>query len=329
MAIQRRCILAAVIVAVICSVAGQAAGQTSLATLRGKVVDEQGGVLPGATVTIKQAETNFTRTGVTNEKGQYYVPSLPSGSYQVTVELSGFGDREAGDEPPGRPGGDRRLHAQGGHTPGNGGGERARHHRGNPGHAGEHGGQEADRQPSHHQPELRGSREARARRHVERRQRHGLFDRGPAPVPEPGVRRRRHQRPAVLRHAGRVVPAGLGAGIPGDDQRLLRRVRPGVGRRAERHHPQRIEHLLGPPLRLLPQRQHGHAALRRPVQEGFERQVRHQPADLPRRGAGVQSVPRGRVPGRPGPEEQGVLLWRVRDVQQQPGRGPRHLAVLA
>jgi outer membrane receptor protein involved in Fe transport len=83
--------LAAVIAAVICSMAAQAAGQTSLATLRGKVADEQGGVLPGATVTIKQTETNFTRTGVTNENGQYYVPSLPSGSYQVTVELSGFG----------------------------------------------------------------------------------------------------------------------------------------------------------------------------------------------------------------------------------------------
>ena len=77
--------------AVICGVAAQAAGQTSLATLRGKVVDEQGGVLPGATVTIKQTETNFTRTGVTNERGQVHVPSLPSGSYQVTVELSGFG----------------------------------------------------------------------------------------------------------------------------------------------------------------------------------------------------------------------------------------------
>jgi outer membrane receptor protein involved in Fe transport len=66
------------------------AAQTSLATLRGRVVDEQGGVLPGATVTVRQTETNTTRTGVTNESGQFYLPSLPSGTYEVTVELQGF-----------------------------------------------------------------------------------------------------------------------------------------------------------------------------------------------------------------------------------------------
>src|SRR5205809_3142039 len=64
--------------------------QTSLATLRGKVTDQQGGVLPGATVTTRQIETNSTRSGVTNESGQFYVPSLPAGSYEVVVELQGF-----------------------------------------------------------------------------------------------------------------------------------------------------------------------------------------------------------------------------------------------
>lgn len=88
---QARWILAAVIVAATIGTMTPAAAQTSLATLRGKVVDEQGGVLPGTTVVVRQAETNFTRTGVTNEQGQFYLPSLPAGSYQVTVELSGFG----------------------------------------------------------------------------------------------------------------------------------------------------------------------------------------------------------------------------------------------
>src|SRR5262245_8498423 len=64
--------------------------QTSLASLRGKVSDEQGGVLPGATVTVRQIETNATKVGVTAEVGQYYLPSLPAGTYEVTVELSGF-----------------------------------------------------------------------------------------------------------------------------------------------------------------------------------------------------------------------------------------------
>jgi hypothetical protein len=64
--------------------------QTSLASLRGKVSDEQGGVLPGATVTVRQIETNATKASVTGALGQYFLPSLPPGTYEVTVELSGF-----------------------------------------------------------------------------------------------------------------------------------------------------------------------------------------------------------------------------------------------
>jgi hypothetical protein len=64
--------------------------QTSLATLRGTMSDEQGGMLPGATVTARQIETNTTRTSVTEAAGQYFLPSLPAGTYEVTVELSTF-----------------------------------------------------------------------------------------------------------------------------------------------------------------------------------------------------------------------------------------------
>src|SRR5262245_12044655 len=67
-----------------------ASAQTSLATLRGKVTDEQGGVLPGVNVTARQTETNTTRSGATNETGQFYLPSLPAGPYEITVELQGF-----------------------------------------------------------------------------------------------------------------------------------------------------------------------------------------------------------------------------------------------
>src|SRR2546428_11450485 len=70
--------------------ASAASAQTSLATLRGKVADEQGGVLPGATVTARQVETNTTRTSVTEALGQYFLPNLPAGTYELTVELAGF-----------------------------------------------------------------------------------------------------------------------------------------------------------------------------------------------------------------------------------------------
>ena len=81
---------AGIIVALALTIAVSASAQTSLATLRGKVLDEQGGVLPGATVTVRQTETNTTRTGVTNETGQFYLPSLPAGPYEVTIEMQGF-----------------------------------------------------------------------------------------------------------------------------------------------------------------------------------------------------------------------------------------------
>jgi hypothetical protein len=87
---QARWMLATVIIAATFGGTCPAAAQTSFATLRGKVADEQGAVLPGVTVTVRQTETNTTRTGVTNQAGQYYLPSLPAGTYEVTVELQGF-----------------------------------------------------------------------------------------------------------------------------------------------------------------------------------------------------------------------------------------------
>ena len=93
------------ILAVITAASGFA--QTSLASLRGKVSDEQGGVLPGATVTVRQIETNATKVGVTEEVGQYYLPSLPAGTYEVTVELSGFCHGETDRRRPARRPGSR------------------------------------------------------------------------------------------------------------------------------------------------------------------------------------------------------------------------------
>ena len=67
-----------------------AVGQTSMGTLRGTVIDEQGGVLPGATITARHVATNTVLTTVSSEAGLYYLSNLPAGAYEVTVELSGF-----------------------------------------------------------------------------------------------------------------------------------------------------------------------------------------------------------------------------------------------
>src|SRR5688500_15160676 len=65
--------------------------QMTLAAIRGKVSDEQGAVLPGATITARHVATNTVKVGVTTELGQYYLPNLPAGEYEVSIELAGFG----------------------------------------------------------------------------------------------------------------------------------------------------------------------------------------------------------------------------------------------
>ena len=70
---------------------GFASAQTTgTATIVGTVTDSTGAVVPGAKVTARNVERSFVYEGVTNETGAYYIPNLTSGSYQLTVEASGF-----------------------------------------------------------------------------------------------------------------------------------------------------------------------------------------------------------------------------------------------
>ncbi len=58
--------------------------------LTGTVTDSQGAVLPGVTVTAKSPALIGTQVSVTEADGNYRFPSLPSGEYSLTFELSGF-----------------------------------------------------------------------------------------------------------------------------------------------------------------------------------------------------------------------------------------------
>src|SRR5262245_66533356 len=58
--------------------------------LVGKIVDDQGGLLPRVTVTLKGPATMGAPTAVTNERGMYRFPAVPSGTYTLTFELPGF-----------------------------------------------------------------------------------------------------------------------------------------------------------------------------------------------------------------------------------------------
>src|SRR3979490_3017609 len=50
-------------------------------TVTGTVTDQQGAVAQGATVTITDAQTNFTRTATTGPSGTFVFPELDPGAY--------------------------------------------------------------------------------------------------------------------------------------------------------------------------------------------------------------------------------------------------------
>jgi hypothetical protein len=64
--------------------------QTSLATVRGQVTDQQGATVPQAAVTARETATNLMRTSPTQQDGQYLLSNLPAGQYEITVERTGF-----------------------------------------------------------------------------------------------------------------------------------------------------------------------------------------------------------------------------------------------
>ncbi len=69
----------------------QGGGASSTGSISGEVKDEQGGVLPGVTVTATSPAQPGALTAVTNEAGIYRFPAVPPGAYALTYELAGFG----------------------------------------------------------------------------------------------------------------------------------------------------------------------------------------------------------------------------------------------
>src|SRR5438093_6573241 len=64
--------------------------QNRSASVSGIVRDTTGGILAGATVTIRTAATNRTRSTVTDDRGRYAFPSQDIGEHDVTASLAGF-----------------------------------------------------------------------------------------------------------------------------------------------------------------------------------------------------------------------------------------------
>lgn len=59
-------------------------------SIAGRITDQQGGVLPGVTVTATSPALQGARTAVTSEHGDYVLAFLPPGDYSLSMELAGF-----------------------------------------------------------------------------------------------------------------------------------------------------------------------------------------------------------------------------------------------
>src|SRR5438094_6111115 len=83
-----RCFLLALVAAAV--LPGSASAQAVTGTMSGTVVDPQGRVIPGATVTVISEATKDPRDAVTDARGEFQVTNLQPGLYTVKISLSGF-----------------------------------------------------------------------------------------------------------------------------------------------------------------------------------------------------------------------------------------------
>ena len=77
-----------VVVVLVCAIA--IVGQTNKGGISGTVSDQNGAVVPGATVVITNLGTNQSQTLTTSESGAYSVNSLEPVAYSIRVEMKGF-----------------------------------------------------------------------------------------------------------------------------------------------------------------------------------------------------------------------------------------------
>lgn len=80
--------LAAMCAALVLVLGVPASGQLQSGTISGMVQDEQGGALPGATVTL--ASPSHNATFISGPDGRYRFLNVPPGTYTLTTDLTGF-----------------------------------------------------------------------------------------------------------------------------------------------------------------------------------------------------------------------------------------------
>src|SRR6185369_5850366 len=66
------------------------AAQTVTGSISGLITDANGGIVPGATVTIISEKDGGMRRTVTNEEGHFQFSTVQPGPYTIKIEANGF-----------------------------------------------------------------------------------------------------------------------------------------------------------------------------------------------------------------------------------------------
>lgn len=69
---------------------GTISAQSGTTGISGTIKDQQGAVVPGATVTLTNPNTGFSRTVTTNDVGNFSFPAISPGTYQIEVRANNF-----------------------------------------------------------------------------------------------------------------------------------------------------------------------------------------------------------------------------------------------
>ena len=77
------------LVLVCLSLASPTFAQT-LGTISGEVRDSSGAIVPGVTITATNKATNAVREAQSNTSGEYSLPAMQPGIYEVKAALPGF-----------------------------------------------------------------------------------------------------------------------------------------------------------------------------------------------------------------------------------------------
>ena len=224
------------------------ARQVTTGTIVGTVTDSNG-IVPGATVTIREVNRGTSDTFVTDASGSYTAPFLTPGTYTVEVSVAGFKKWVARRRhPPGQPARARRRHARGRRHRRNHHGRRVgaaapdRFVRSRHGHRGA-----GDQGAAAERPQLRGpglpdardharpgGREPVGRQHLQPARRVELQRARPSGQRQRLADRRHRQQRVHVQHRDHRALGRAGARVQGALRRVLGRVRPRRRRRLGR-----------------------------------------------------------------------------------------------